>query len=53
MAYVYVKCKGKAHAKIIDALNDIDGEEGLECYISCHGKDDFIESVGEQMVKEK
>jgi hypothetical protein len=53
MAYIYIKCTGKAHSKIIDLLNDIPGEDGMETYISCHGKDDFIESVADELKEVK
>lgn len=52
MAYVYIKCTGKAHSKIIDLLNGIPGEDGMITYISCHGKEDFIESVAEDLKDE-
>jgi hypothetical protein len=47
MSYVYFECNGDAHKKIVEFSNTLTGEEGLVTFVSCHGKDDFIESLSE------
>lgn len=49
MSYVYVKVSDKAHQKLLNFLETLDGADGFQSYISCHNKDEFIKSVAEDL----
>ena len=52
MAYVYIKCEGDAHEKIMQLLLDIDDGTVKEC-ISCLKREDFIAAMTQELKRLK
>jgi hypothetical protein len=57
MSYIFIECVGEAHKDMLkhidEYLDDCNGTKGFRRYISCHDKDDFIESVADALKEKK